>query len=174
MKYIAHYFVRTLVFFSILFKYMSKLQQTHFYDGKFKDKYKKMILIDNRELLKSETFESSIRFITKISQNNSLKRNINRTINLFLNDKKNNYDPTSGIKIEDLLPLITRFIKHYDISGQEIFLEQISDIIKMGSCCQGRINRLVQFYIHHVETRDEIFMKCVEEKIIKIINEYVN
>jgi hypothetical protein len=77
-----------------------------------------------------------------------IKKQACQTLILFKNDPVNNKDQY-GLTVEDILPRIWRA---YLTQKQKIednilyFIEQLSDIKTMGSCNNGRINRLLQVY----------------------------
>lgn len=133
---------------------------THDYDTLLKDKYKHYVKIDDEELELPIYFED---IITEIKENTNNKNAI-RSCDLMLKDRKNNYDDKNEINVEDLLPRTWRFIKHYDDLAKECFYEQLGDISLKGSCSQGRITRIFQFYNNHMETKDEIYERCKKKK----------
>ena len=75
------------------------------------------------------------------------------------NSVKNNPD----INVEDLLQRAWRFVKNYDSSGKNIFVEQLSEIYNSGPCAQGRTTRLYQFYYPHMDSNDYIYKLLVDE-----------
>jgi hypothetical protein len=81
-------------------------------------------------------------------EHENMKRRALKTALLLRKDKeqKRNQDRTNNINIEDVMPRVLEVIKRYDNSGKMTFIEQMADVSK-GSCSQGRVVRLVQFYI---------------------------
>lgn len=140
---------------------------THDYDTKLEKMYIEYLVIDNKELIKPMPFEKSIEEIKEYIKNKntdeSLKNKVNNSCDLMLNDRTQNYDCKNKINVEDLLPRTWRFIKYYDECGTHCFMEQIADIMN-GSCSQGRVTRIFQFYSCHMISKDEIYHKC--KKII--------
>lgn len=113
---------------------MNKLN-THYYDGKLKERYKKL-----KETTVSDlTFSETIKEIENLVKENPRAKQI---INLF-KSPHGNYDRANDIHIKDLLPLIWQHVKTYDESGKKLFIEQIIDIHN-GKCPQGRTTRLLQ------------------------------
>ena len=86
-----------------------------------------------------------------------------KTLQLILYQPQGNYDPINKISVEDILPRVYRFLEHYDDDGWEIFIEQLSDIYTSGSCSQGRVTRIFQFYSYHLLEEDEIYQKCLKK-----------
>lgn len=126
---------------------------THFYDGKLKERYSEL----QQKVNLKETFPDSDNIIGDCikeirdffkqlgkgkkqkllgSMNilNILERDIGKPPN---NDTKNN------IKVDDLLPLVWARVRKYDECGKILFLEQMMEI-KNGMCSQGRTTRLIQ------------------------------
>lgn len=137
---------------------------THDYDGSLTEEYQKYLEIDNEKLKKPMSFQKTIEKIlneSKKLEDNTLRRNVNKSCNLMLKDRQNNYDNINKINVEDLLPRTWRFISFYDDFAKECFFEQLADIITSGSCSQGRVTRVYQFYNNHMETQDEIYQKCL-------------
>jgi len=120
---------------------------THRHDGPLGLLYHKLIVDDIYENLLS--FEDSIKQVEEWLQESSIpnKINIHRAIDLLKNDKQNNYDDKNKISVEELLPRITNIVKDYDISGRDLFLTVLGEIVELGACSQGRTTRLLSFYI---------------------------
>lgn len=145
--------------------------QTHDYDTKLEIPYRKYLEIDNHELTDPQPFEQVIdeikQCIMSLNKNkNKYKKQMLDTTDLLLNGNQNNYDDKNRINVKDLLPRTWRFVKLYDSSGLECFLEQLADITSSGSCSQGRVTRIFQFYEFHMLIHsDEIYNKCLKQMI---------
>jgi hypothetical protein len=104
---------------------MSVSQNTHDYDGKLKDSVKK--ILDN--------FTSDCNFtdcINQIRQNAAAINYIrlgelNNMLNLFANDKKNNFDPTNQANVEDLLCRLWKVVRDRD--NNYILMKKDRDIL---------------------------------------------
>jgi hypothetical protein len=139
---------------------MTELLNTHYYDNKVKDIYMKLLANDTMyplatlkefRIVVQEIFEFIRRFKTSSGVVEKMKQNAYRTLVLFKQDVKNNKDQ-NGLSVEDILPRIWRILVKDDPDAIIYFIEQLADIITMGPCNNGRINRLVQVY------------KCLVEK----------
>lgn len=77
------------------------------------------------------------------------RQHILNTLKLFETDKnkENNYDHANDIRVEELLPRVMSVVESFDDSGKKLFLMVIGEISSMGSCPQGRITRLLEFYL---------------------------
>ena len=143
---------------------------THDYYGIIGPQYQQYLKIDNLELASPLSFEETLQEIRSLQsllkpgkkkkKKKKKKTNIIQMLDLISTDHKNNWDDKNKINMEDLLPRTWRFVKHYDPDGQKIFFQQISEI-KNGTCAQGRTTRVFQFYQFHLETKDEIYQKCL-------------
>jgi len=132
--------------------------QTHDYDSRLEQPYQHFVEIDNQYLIEPQPFEQVINEIIQYITN----RTVFDTINLIVNNQSGNYDERNKINVQDLLVRTWRFVKLYDKSGIECFLEQLSDISQQGSCSQGRVTRIYQFYEFHMShPGDDIFKKCM-------------
>jgi hypothetical protein len=137
---------------------MTDLLNTHYYDNNVKDIYIKLLADDTSvpeskdfEIVLQEIFEF-LRVFKKSSEVvEQMKQNAYRTLVLFKQDITNNKDQ-NGLSVEDILPRIWRILAKDDPDAIIYFIEQLADIITMGPCNNGRINRLVQVY------------KCLVEK----------
>ncbi|AYV78063.1 MAG: hypothetical protein Edafosvirus4_47 [Edafosvirus sp.] len=118
---------------------------THYYDGKLKEQVK--IIIEKISDC-DKPLNEIIQNIVELSQNLKYNRHneVVRSLQLFMNDKRNNYDSTNDITIEQLLPKLWCHIEKWDDGAKKIFLEQIADI-NHGSCSQGRNTRLIQLFL---------------------------
>lgn len=146
---------------------MKKLSSnTHSYDSLLKKNYNDLKKIDTNNLVQPINFYDTINeiysYIRNLNFNLQNKQAIDAII-LIKNDPKNNYDKENDINVEDLLPRVWRFVKNYDSSGKEIFLEQLSEIYNSGPCAQGRTTRLYQFYYPHIDSNDYIYNLLVDE-----------
>ena len=145
---------------------------THHYDGKLKLVYKRCVEIDNRELQKPKSFEITLREIEKVLPQIKLPQNqqeyVTNTIKLFRTDKAGNMDKANNINVEDLLPRVWRFVRHYEVSAGRVFYEQLGEITKSGSCAQGRTTRLLNLYTQHIELgdKDEVYRKCMKKLLL--------
>lgn len=145
---------------------------THDYDTRIKPLYKQYIEEDDELLIEPISFEETIKEIKEEINKCTLdliKGHALNTINIIERDNgipnSQNYDNLNDIYIEDLLRRTWRFIKHYCDDSRGFFIEQLADITTSGSCSQGRITRVYQFYSFHMMQKDEIFNKC-KKKII--------
>lgn len=133
---------------------------THSYDYKFKDIYKNLLKIDNYNLSKPKDLKTTLdeiyTRITSLPPENHTNHAI-RSIKLIYYDQLNNIDITNNIDLSDLLTRAWRFIKYYEDSSFQIFVEQLSEIYSQGSCPQGRVIRILQFYRFHIEEKDKFY-----------------
>ena len=126
-------------------------QNVHGYEHHVKEIYKQCCLNDKTIY---NTFDEVVKevknFLNDYKCNLQLKNEALSAIDMLIRDKgkTKNCDSTNHINIEILLPQIWSIIRSYDSSGKIIFVEQLADIMK-GKCAQGRIIRLVQFYVIH-------------------------
>lgn len=120
---------------------------THDYDTRLKK-----VITTKKEITENE-FKIFVKCLTEINDflnqdkflKVSSKINAQKTINLLLNDRKNNYDEKNKINVELLLPMIWNKVKDYnELTIYDIFVEQLNDIIISGPCAQGRTTRLIQ------------------------------
>jgi len=146
---------------------MSSPYDTHYYDTKLKEEYKRLVNIDNCFLRSPMSFDDTIidiqnRLNLDYSMNKLLDEDtINKAksvLDLVLQDRINNYDVLNDIHFEDLLPRVWRFLKNYESEGLVVFYEQLKEITS-GSCPQGRTTRIFQFYNIHMNNKDEIFVQ---------------
>ncbi len=110
---------------------------THYYDGSLK--------FDKNQCKSALNFIQIIEEIKKDIINNKKKKEIMRTLQLLVVDRRNNFDTHNKINVEDLLPYIWEIIKKYDQTAKNVFYEQLIDITTKGPCAQGRVTRLMQF-----------------------------
>lgn len=119
---------------------MQNKLNTHYYDGEFR-KFQSLIknvdqsFVDCLNEIKVESFNVD---------DESIKKNVLKVIDILLINRQANYDPINDIHMEDLLPYVWSQIKNFDQSGKNVFFEQFADILS-GSCPQGRITRIWQF-----------------------------
>ena len=139
------------------------MNDTHYYDGKIKSLYRRMVYIDDNELDNSLTFNQCMNELfsdlNRLSDNDIDKISCKNTLFLFENDKDNNYDNINDIHLEDILVRTWKFIKHYDDDMKIVFFEQLGDIYN-GPCAQGRVTRIFQFYQIHINNKDSIYQIC--------------
>jgi hypothetical protein len=132
---------------------------THDYDKYIGNIYHDLRQIDDDMLIKpkkiKETLDEIENEIENLEMSNTylLCKNV---LILLRYDISNNYDNLNNISVEDILPRTWRFVKNYDDSGKFIFYEQLADIWN-GPCPQGRVSRIFQFYIPHINHDDDIF-----------------
>lgn len=133
---------------------------THDYDRYIGDIYHNLKEIDNKNLLKPSKFKDTLDDIElQIETLKPLETYIlcKNVLILLRYDISNNYDSLNNISVEDILPRTWRFVKNYDNSGKNIFYEQLADIWN-GPCPQGRVSRIFQFYINHINESDPLFL----------------
>lgn len=139
---------------------------THDYDKSIKNTYSELKKKDIKELIQpslnfNETLNEIYNYIRTLKYNNLNKNAINAIL-LIKRDTLNNFDKINNIYVDDILPRVWRFIKKYDSTGIDIFIEQLSEIFTNGSCPQGRTTRLFQFYIQHMD-KDDFFFKMFKK-----------
>lgn len=121
---------------------MEKLN-THYYDGKIKQKYLTIKSSFNQQPLDLETSLHEIEeLIGKNIKNEKIKQQTLRMLNLF-KGTSGNYDRANDIDARELIRYVWTRVREYDSSGQQLFLEQLREI-KNGTCPQGRTTRLIQ------------------------------
>ena len=136
---------------------------THFYDGKIKENYKKLVEYDNAVIVPeipipdfSTTIAEIYSSINKQGNHKykiSDKQRVNTIRSIRLMEKikdKSNYDSKNDIHVKDILPRVWRFIRKNKEDSMNLFIEQVSDIVNRGPCAQGRTTRLYQLYILYV------------------------
>lgn len=107
------------------------MNQTHFYDGKWKEIYQKI----------KQRYTTNVPF-KKICDEIVIKYPQTREIiNLLLIDRKGNYDHINQLTVEEILPLTWQYVKNTEL--ETLFIEQLLDI-KNGPCAQGRTTRIFQ------------------------------
>jgi hypothetical protein len=117
---------------------------THYYDGKMKDRYQKLQNITpNPPSLKETTQEITKLIKSLIDFSPSQKTKANHMLQKLILRQKANHDTSNQIWVPDLLPLVWYHVKNYETSAQKLFLEQILDIYR-GPCPPGRTTRLLQ------------------------------
>ena len=100
---------------------------THDYDGR-------LPLLTRRSSISLDDCISSIRSLT-------IDPLVHQALNL-LQDPANNYDPVNKMNACDVLCLAWECVRTHDTV--DYVLEQLADIIRSGSCLQGRTTRLYQ------------------------------
>jgi len=137
---------------------------THFYDGKIKENYKKLVEYDNAVIVPEipipdfpTTIAEICSSIDKIQGKYKYKISEKQRVNIFRsirliekNKDKSNYDSKNDIHVNDILPRVWRFIRKNKEDAMNLFIEQVSDIVNRGPCAQGRTTRLYQLYILYV------------------------
>ncbi len=120
---------------------MNLLLNTHYYDGK--------LPVICTSLINQIDVNQYIPTLNEISSslNNGIPNlpAIQKTLQLFQNDRPNNYDSKNKINAEHLLILVWNKVKTFDLKAKLVFFEQLADISLYGPCSQGRTTRLIQF-----------------------------
>lgn len=126
---------------------MSLHLETHKYDGTIGQIYHQLPTHTS-----TLSFEQSIALIEQWLATSAItdQHHINRAIDLIKHDRAGNYDPINRINVEDLLPKVVEIVRHFESSGIDLFLQNLGEISELGSCPQGRITRLLSFYIPYV------------------------
>ena len=143
---------------------MNISENTHDYDNYIGDIYHNLVKIDDDVLIPPLSFKTTIDEIEdcieqlEISNIQLLCKNV---LILLRYDTSNNYDNLNNINLEDILSRTWRFVKNYDETGKMLFCEQLADIWN-GPCPQGRVTRIFQFYICHMDPDDIFFKKCLK------------
>lgn len=122
---------------------------THDYDNNAREIYSALVAADPKKNEPLTEFPIVLQqvfiFIQSFRGPVQLKNNAHLALILFKQDTKNNRDQ-SGLTVEDILPRIWRLLDRSDHDSILYFVEQLADIKTMGSCNNGRINRLLQVY----------------------------
>ena len=139
---------------------MSKLSlNTHDYDKEARSIYTKLVAADphkDQPLVEfAIVLQQIFLFVRDFKTNKpgtisppelqALKHQAYQALVLFKQDTRNNRDQF-GLTVEDILPRVWRALDRSDPDSIIYFVEQLSDIKTMGSCNNGRINRLLQVY----------------------------
>lgn len=117
---------------------------THYYDGKLKNRFAAL----QQKVTSHVSLDICWREIKELIDAR-LRRNRHSVAMMIWNRLKadlesaSNFDQRSGIRVEDVLPLVWTLVREWDDSGKDAFLEQWVDI-KGGMCPQGRVARLLQ------------------------------
>lgn len=115
---------------------------THFYDGKLISRYEQLLITEERN---KKLIEQLVKHINDVDAS--------KAINLIIRSigTGSNYDKTNDVYADKLLFSICE--KLFSIKNKEIFDDildllkmQLSDIIKLGSCPEGRCTRLAQIF----------------------------
>jgi len=150
---------------------------THDYDGRLTI-YRQLIEQDDAELIAPDPFDKVLDEILQVLPSvnmdfyhpghrdyipsETLKMHVKTTVRKLQTERGSNHDGSDNINIEDLLPRVWRFVRKYEINGAaKVFYEQLAAITWSGPCPQGRAKRIMQFYTQHMQTRDEIYKKCL-------------
>jgi len=135
---------------------VTKFQDVHQFDGKLQTlKIKPHI----PESDKRKMFED---LTTKISQNRNIPHPQSvHGLHVVISDmgSPRNYDPTNDMYADDILAEICSLLQiHFDPDIINNIIEtiaiQIVDMLQLGQCAQGRVNRLLQIYRFVKEIRD--------------------
>jgi len=135
---------------------MNLRTDTHYYDGKIGEIYRNYVsMSDNKDDILLP-FDKCIEKMIQWSNDTKIMkplRNVKKGIDLLNRDykKSGNYDDRNKISVEELLPKVIKIVENFDNSGKSLFLTTIGEIVELGSCSQGRISRLLGFYIPFVE-----------------------
>ena len=123
------------------------LLETHHYDGLLGDIYRQLIEHSTHQQLMS--FEQSINQIDQWITQSAIsdKSRIISALQLIKNDSCRNYDNQNGLSVEEILPHVIDVVSQFDQSGIDLFLQNLGEIVELGSCPQGRTTRLLGFYI---------------------------
>ena len=117
-------------------------QDVHYYDTKLpKIPEFKGTGVERRRIF-IETLESMKKELEAFPD---LKGRVIEVICIMLRDEANNWDPLNGIHSEHLLTLVWNKIVTYEAAVKRMFFEQYAEILN-GSCAQGRVTRIYQFY----------------------------
>lgn len=129
---------------------------THDYDKDARHVYESLILADPKKNEPLIPFTIVLQQIFLFIQSykpqkqthqelHMLKNHAYQTLVLFKQDPTGNRDQ-SGLTVDDILPRVWRALDRSDHDSIIYFVEQLADIKTMGSCNNGRINRLLQVY----------------------------
>jgi hypothetical protein len=132
----------------------SPLLNTHYYDGKLKSYKEKLNEVIKKRIDEKKqnlfSFDESLEQAKKYVMSHATSENQHfalQTLKLFENSKDlNNFDGTNEISVEDIFPIL--WITLVEISSEITFngfIEQLADVIRFGSCAQGRVIRLLNF-----------------------------
>jgi len=117
---------------------------THYYDGKMKNRYQELLNITPVPPTLKETKKEITQLINMQSElSPTQKIKAIKMLHKLIPRQKTNYDIPNDIWVPDLLPLVWYHVKNFESGAQKVFLEQIIDIYK-GSCPAGRTTRLIQ------------------------------
>jgi hypothetical protein len=126
--------------------YMKKLN-THYYDGKLKERFHEIreSVPKSVELPSLSICYQEMDVLICSTTNLRTRRIANKVMRTLEADtgSAKNHDATSDINVDDLIPLVWYYVRNYDISGKDLFIEQIAEI-QGGMCPQGRVARLIQ------------------------------
>lgn len=138
---------------------MRKLN-THFYDGKLKEKYHKLKeSFDHEEALPLNQCWNEIQQLI-IKHTNKKRRGQALFVLNKLKGQAGNYDNANQIHVHELVPYAWTRIRKYDQSGQLLFLEQLIDITR-GMCPQGRVTRILQVVEDPIPPKNEpVITRC--------------
>ena len=140
---------------------------THDYDRKIGAFYTELLLIDNAELVEPDSPDNTIAQINKTILEKPPVDTIKHQFLFFWNFLcRGVYDPINQMHSIELLCRLWRFVKYYDETGLQVFYEQIADLAS-GSCAQGVITRIFQFYAAHMTSKDEIYTKNMKIKPVE-------
>ncbi len=132
---------------------MSEKLNTHYYDGSLKDRYKKLVEIQNTttdffqhkwdiNIVIKEIYEN----MDKLPNFSIKKREtLIQILKLFYTDRRGNYDPLNDIDVLDILCRTWYFVRKQPIEDQIPFYEQLVEI-NNGKCAQGRSTRIFQIF----------------------------
>ena len=129
--------------------------ETHSYDGYLGPLYHSIIKnnLTGQLLSFGQCLDLMDGWINDSKLNSHQKNLPKRVIELFKRDqnKNGNYDEKNQIHVEDLLPHVINIVKDFDNSAKECFLITFGEIILLGSCPQGRVTRLLCYYIPFID-----------------------
>lgn len=129
---------------------MSLTTETHGYDGQIGLLYRQALILDqSTSLLK---FEQAMNLVESWIDLSTKKNNphLVAILDLLRSDPHGNYDSVNQIHVEELLPRVVSIVKDFESTGIDLFLQNLAEIHELGSCPQGRVTRLLGFYLPYV------------------------
>lgn len=125
---------------------------THHYDGKIGDLYKKMTLVqDNNDDYKTydksekKIFDEISDSLQHFTTDRNILLGILKMLKMLVTDRNNNYDRANDIDALDILCRTWYYVRKEKNEDRKTFFEQIYEI-NNGSCPQGRTTRIFQIY----------------------------
>ena len=125
---------------------MKKLN-THYYDGRLKKLFHEIqdSVPKSVELPSLDVCYRDMDILISEHQNLRIRRIANKVMRTLDADRgtPKNLDTTSDVNVDDLIPYVWHYVKDYDQSAKDLFIEQMAEILG-GMCPQGRVARLIQ------------------------------